>query len=526
MSARRTDMHRLQELIRLHRLGQGQRAIARQLGMGRDTIRSYMEHFIDGGLLEGDPDDLPDASVLQALVTETDPPPAPPPRARSSVDRWTSKIAELHAEGSGPTAIHTHLRLHADEYDGHLSSVKRLCLRLSREAGPKESDVAIRVETTPGEIGQVDFGYAGMRFDPVQRVLRRCWVFVMTLAFSRDIFCALVFDQKIETWLALHVRAFEYFGGVPRITVPDNLKAAVIRASFGIDGDAVLNRSYRELARYYGFRIDPTPPLDPKKKGKVESSVKYVKRNFLSTWDTVDLEEDQRQLTRWVQEIARERIHGTTGRRPRELFEQVERDALLPLPGKRWELSVWKRVKVHRDCHVQIDGAFYSVPWKLIGQELWALCRPHSVMLQLQSEQHVHTHGRAERGQRRTVDGHLPEHRRDLRHRSSSYWLERARYMGEEVERLAQAIFDADDVLHQLRRVQAVVTHLETYPRERARNAARRALHFGCLDYRGIKSILRKGLDLEPLPEETTARDWARGSRFARQPTFFSSGQE
>lgn len=525
MSARRTDMHRIQELIRLSRLGQGQRAIARQLCMGRDTVRGYLALLAQADLLQGSPDDLPDPSLLQQIVTELVPPTPPTPRTGSSVDRWADKITELHAKGCGPTAIHDHLRLHVDEYDGHLSSVKRICQRLTREAGPQESDVVIRVETTPGEIAQVDFGYAGMRFDPVQRILRKVWVFVMTLGFSRAIFCQLVFDQKIQTWLSVHVAAFEFFGGVPRIIVPDNLKAAVIRASFGVDGDPVLNRSYRELARHYGFRIDPTPARSPEKKGKVESSVKYVKRSFLATWDTVDIVEDQRQLTRWVSEIAGVRNHGTTGRKPRDLFEEVERHALLPLPGTRWEPVLWKKVKVHRDCHVQIEGAFYSTPWRLIGKELWARCLPHSIAL-YQEEQHVHTHGRGTRGQRRTVDDHLPEHRRDLRHRSSSYWLERAQFLGVAVEELAQAIFDADDVLHQLRRVQAVVTHLEGFPPERARNAARRALHYGCLDYRGIKNILQKALDLEPLPPETTAREWARESRYARQPTLFPNGQE
>lgn len=198
MSARRTDMHRLQELIRLHRLGQGQRAIARQLGMGRDTIRYYKELLARDGLLDGDPTDLPDAASLQALLVEIEPAPLPVPQTLSSVHPWAERIAALHAKGCGPTAIHDHLRLHHDDYEGHLSSVKRMCLRLTRAAGPKESDVVIRVETTPGEIAQVDFGYAGMRFDPVQRVLRRCWVFVMTLGFSRDIFCASAGLTRLE----------------------------------------------------------------------------------------------------------------------------------------------------------------------------------------------------------------------------------------------------------------------------------------------------------------------------------------
>ena len=91
-----------------------------------------------------------------------------------------------------------------------------MCRRLKAEAGPTEEDVAIPVETVPGEVAQVDFGYAGLRYDPDRGVLRKCWVFVMTLGFSRDIFCDLVFDQKIATWLNLHVRAFEYFASGPR----------------------------------------------------------------------------------------------------------------------------------------------------------------------------------------------------------------------------------------------------------------------------------------------------------------------
>lgn len=523
MSARRTDMHRIQEVIRLHRLGRGQRAIARQLRMGRDTVRSYHEKLEEAGLLDGAADDLPGIETLQKVITEQLPAPAAPPR--SSVERWKPKISKLREAECGPKAIHDYLRLHEPDYDGHLSAVKRMCRRLDREAGPKETDVAIRVETVPGEIAQVDFGYAGMRYDPERGVLRKCWVFVMTLGFSREMFCELVFDQKIGTWLDLHVRAFEHFGGIPKVIVPDNLKAAVIRAAFGVDGDPTLNRSYRELARYYGFQIDPTPARAPEKKGKVESSVKYVRRNFLRTWETVDIEEDRRQLQRWVREIAGQRIHGTTGRRPRELFEEAEVAALSPLPKARWEPVLWKEVKLHRDSHVQVDGAFYSAPWKLLGAKLWARCTPHSIAL-WHDDKLVHTHGRVARGQRRTVDEHLPEHRRDLRHRSRSYWIERAQILGSEVERLATAIFDSDDVLLQLRRVQSVVRHLENFPRERARRAAARALHFGCIDYRSIKNILRRGLDLEPLPEESRPREWAQGSRYARQPTLFSSARE
>lgn len=516
MGARRTDMHRLQEMLRLHRLGRGSRDIARQLKMGRDTIRQWLRTLAAAGMLEGPAEELPELDTLRAIVEEHAPTELPPQQS-SSVESWKSVVVRLRAKSAGATAIHDWLRLNEPEFDGSLSAIKRLVQRLDRAAGPRPEDVAIPVETVAGEVAQVDFGYVGVRYDAERGVLRKSWLFVMTLGFSRHMFTQIVFDQKIETWVRLHVEAFEYFGGVPRVIVPDNLKAAVLRAAFGIDGDPVLNRTYCELARHYGFQIDPTPPRAPEKKGKVERGVRYVKGNFFATHESVDIDEDRRALRRWTLEIAGQRRHGTTGRVPLVHFVEEEREMLLPLPGTRWELVSWKKARLHRDSHVQIDGAFYSAPWTFLGQDLWVRCTAHSIAIH-HDDRHLHTHSRVLRGKRSTVETHLPEHRRDLRHRSREHWIARARAIGEEVEVLAAAIFDSDDVLYQLRRVQAVVTHLATFPRERACAAAKRALHFGCLDYRDIKNILRKGLDLEPLTEES-GRKWSQRSLFARNPT-------
>jgi transposase len=508
-------MHRFQELLRLHRLGRRSRDIARQLKMGRDTIRHHLQLFSTSGVLEGSAGELPELDALRAIVSEHAPS-KPSSQQCSSVDRWQPAIERLRAKGAGATAIHDWLRLHEPEFEGSLSSIKRLVRRLERDAGPKPQDVAIPVETRPGEVAQVDFGYVGLRYDPERGVLRKSWLFVMTLGHSRHMFCQIVFDQRIETWVRLHVEAFEYFGGVPRVIVPDNLKAAVVRAAFGIDGEPVLNRTYCELARHYGFQIDPAPPRQPEKKGMVERGVGYVKRNFCATHESVDIDVDRAELARWTLAIAGGRRHGTTGRKPLEHFEEDERAALEPLPRARLELVVWKKARLHRDSHVQIDGAFYSAPWKLLGQDLWVRCAAHSIAIH-HEDRHLYTHPRVPRGERSTIDSHLPEHRRDYRHRSREHWISKARAIGEEVEHLAAAIFDSDEVFYQLRKVQAVVTHLETFPRERARAAARRALFFGCLKYGAIKTILRNGLDLVPLPEEK-GRAWSQGSLFARRP--------
>jgi transposase len=274
-------MHRLQELIRLHRQGEGSRRIARQLRMGRDTIRHYLRALKAAGLLDGEPDELPELEALRgALAAQM--PPRPPALHVSTLEGWREVIEGMHRRGAGPRAIFDRLRLEHPDFPGSLSAVKRLCARLTRERGVLAEDVVIPVETEPGALAQVDFTFVGKLYDPDQGVLRKCWLFLMTLGHSRHMHCQLAFDQKVATWVRLHVEAFESFGGVPRVIVPDNLKAAVIRAAFAADDDPAIQRTYRELARHYGFRIDPAPPRSPEKKGKVESNAKYVKGNFLA----------------------------------------------------------------------------------------------------------------------------------------------------------------------------------------------------------------------------------------------------
>ena len=119
-------MHRLQEVIRLHRMGRSGREVARQLGMGRETTRIYLTAFSKAGLLDGDAEQLPEVEPLRAAVKEHIPS-RDAPKRRSTVERWQSKIETLRDKGAGPTAIHDHLRLHSPDYTGHLSSVKRMC---------------------------------------------------------------------------------------------------------------------------------------------------------------------------------------------------------------------------------------------------------------------------------------------------------------------------------------------------------------------------------------------------------------
>ena len=506
-------MHRLEELVRLHRMGTGAREVARLLGMGPNTQREYREALEKGGLLTGDVEAIPTVEELKKAVL-THRPLLLPAQQQSSVGAWQPLVEEWTKKGVRPRAIFDRLRLEQPEFCGSYAAIKRLVRAMKRARGVDAKDVAIPVETEAGKVAQVDFGYVGKLFDPATKTLRKAWCFVMVLGHSRQMVVRVVFNQRTETWLTLHAEAFAELGGVPETVVPDNLKAAVIRAAFALDGTTELNRSYRELARHYGFKVDPTPPFDAPKKGKVEAGVKYVKGNFFAGRDGSDVSVLQTELQRWNVEIASTRTHGTTGKRPIDVFREQESKALMPLPERAYELVVWKKARLHRDAHVQFDERLYSAPWRLIGQDVWVRATK-SVIVIYADDERVATHDRRGGHYRSTIDAHLPDHRADLRHRSRSYWEERAAKMGTDVADFVRVMFDADEVLSQLRAVQAVVTHLETFPAARACAACHRAAHFGSYGYVALKNILKRALDLEPLPATEEAAQPAAG-RFAR----------
>ena len=497
MSQKRTEMDQLQELVRLHRMGTGCREVARLLGISPNTERQYREILAAEGLLAGAVEALPELAELKVAVAKhlgekrT-------PQQTSSVERWRETVQAMMGKDATPKAIYDCLRLEHQEFAGSLSAIKRLYVRLRGEQPVEATDIALPVVSGPGEIAQVDFGYVGKLYDPAQGVLRKAWVFVMVLTYSRHLFARVVFDQRVTTWMALHVEAFAHFGGVVETVVPDNLKAAVVRAAFGFSEEPALNRSYRELARHYGFKIDPTPPYSPEKKGGVESAVKYVKRNFFTPRDFTDIHDANRRLDAWTIEIAGQRLHGTTHQRPLERFE-TEKAHLRPLPPRPFECVQWKQVTVHTDSQIEFERRLYPVPWRLMGKKVWVQAPPKTIAVYWEDTR-VATHQRNKPVPPEVYDQYLPEQRSPLRYRSQSFWTARAERLGDDVVAYVREVFACDDVLSQLRTVQAVVTHLETFPIARAQAACRRAQYYGNYTYPGVRDILRQGLDREPLP--------------------------
>ncbi len=523
MTARSVEMHRLQEFVRLHRLKTSAREVCRLLGMGRTTEWHYRQLLAKAGLLLGDPSDLPAVEIIKAAAKAAAGT-AIAQQEISSVEPWREHIVPMVERGAGPRAIRDCLRLSHPKFTCSESAVKRFVARLRRERGITAADVVIPVETGPGEVAQVDFGYVGKIYDASVGRRRKTWVFVMTLGFSRRQFAHFVHDQRIETWLFCHILAFEHFGGVPAVIVPDNLKAAVVRCAFAVDGDSTLNRSYVELSRYYGFLVDPAPPRSPEKKGKVEAGVKYTKSSFVAPrdLDALGIEGAAKELLRWLHEVADVRIHGTTRERPIDLFLREERSAMKDLPPIRFEIVVWKQAKVHPDSHIVFEKRLYSVPFRLIGQTVEIRAKGSSIAI-FANDERVATHSTIGEGARTTIESHLPEERAPWRHRSHSHWQSRATGLGADVGKLVETIFAGQVGLSKLRVVQSIVTHLEPFPDDRRNAACRRALEFGNHTYQGIKQILLKGLDREPVPSQQQLKFGALDKpRFSRSPSEFA----
>jgi hypothetical protein len=318
----------------------------------------------------------------------------------------------------------------------------------------------------------------------------------MTLSHSRHQFVRFVFDQSTATWLRCHRLAFEAFNGVVSRVTLDNLKAAIAKAALH---DPEVSRSYREFAEHYGFLISPCRPTLARHKGKVESGVRYVKRNFLAGRTFQDIHHANAEVERWVEEVAGVRIHGTTHDRPLARFLDVEQAALLPLPTVPYDMGVWKRAKLHPDCHVVVEYAFYSAPHRLIGQRLWVRATSIEVVIYHDYER-IATHRRVMPGRRSTDPAHYPPHKAAVLLATPIYCREKAGKIGPYVAELVGRLLD-DRPLDRLRGVQAILRLADKYGERRLDRACRRALCYEDLRYVTVKRILVNGLETEPLPD-------------------------
>lgn len=503
----------LHELLRRLRTGETRKAISRALGVSVNTVTAYRRWAEAQGLLAGP---LPELADLEALRRQTYQPDRPGRHPNeSSLEAYRAEVSELLQSGRKPRAIWRLLQKHHPPFTASESAVWRLVRSI--RAGQPPEPVVVRIETAPGEVAQVDFGYVGYLRDPQTGVLRKTWAFVMVLAWSRHMYAELVFDQKLATWLVCHQHAFEFFGGVPQRIVLDNLKTAIIRA-YTMDEDAAVQQSYRECAEHYGFLIDPCLPRRPEHKGKVErGGVGYLQQGFLPLLEgTPTLPEANQQLRAWLITTAGLRVHGTTRAVPLVRFEQTERAALLPLPGSAYAPAIWKACRLHRDGHVTFEQAYYSAPHRFLGQTLWLRAGLQEIRLFTEQFELIATHPRAQHpGQRFTQPDHLPAGKAQALSMTRSSCQAQADAIGPATAQVVAELL-AWRPLDRFRSALRVVRLAETYTSARLEAACALGLAHGDARYVTLKRVLREGRESPPPAATIPPTDEALA--FARSP--------
>ena len=328
-----------------------------------------------------------------------------PGRRGSILDPFRTVVKTLAADDElSATQIHERLtRQHG--WKGHISLVRRFVATLRLE----KADAFLKLTFVPGECAQVDWGYYGRI--TIGKTRRRVSAFVMVLAHSRLMYVELTLSERMDAFLEAHVRALRYFGGSPARMLYDNCKTVVLER---LASARRFHPRLLELADHYGFQVRACPPRRPWHKGRVESGIGYVWKSFRrGRAPVVDLEREGRDLALWRDEVANVRLHATTRRKPRELFEEVERATLRPLPENDADTAlVESSVSVNGSYRIHFDGNLYTVPFQLAhrrGLVLKATTRSVEIFY---GEERVAQHAR---NYDRGADVIDPEHDRGLR---------------------------------------------------------------------------------------------------------------
>ena len=362
----------MKRLYEMHGEGHSARAIARELGLARNTVLKYLRS--------------PDAMR-----------PKPRRPRGSALDLYAQHIDRRWAEGLENCVVLLR-ELRALGYEGAYSTLTEY-LRPRRKGGQPQA--TMRFETAPGEQAQVDWGSLGYVGPDGKK--HRVWAFVMTMGWSRACYVELVRKADTATFIQCHVNAFEYLGGVPRRCLYDNAKVVTL----GKDGEGQVAWNLRMLdfALRVGFDIRLCQPYRAQTKGKVESGVKYVRRNMWPSLRFTDDADLNRQGLEWCDVVANARVHGTTYRVPWEMLAE-ERPHLGRLPD-RAALSPYLREDrtVSRDGFVSWEGSRYGVHWKWVGRVVQVGQRQGTVEVWAGDER-IAVHPRAQKpGQRFILPG-------------------------------------------------------------------------------------------------------------------------
>jgi transposase len=466
------------------------RRISRELGVDRETVARYDRLRLGrskpaivapgSGDAEGPDAAIPTAGSLLENLAFIEASGRSPGRP-SHCDPFNDLIKEKLDSGLSAQRVWQDLRSEHG-FTGSYSSVKRFVRRL----GATTPLPFRRMECEPGHEAQVDFGTGAWVIEDGTR--RRPHILRITLSHSRKSYSEPIWRQTTENFIRSLENAFRAFGGVPKTLVIDNLKAAVTNADW-FDPD--INPKVVEFARHYGTVILPTKPYTPRHKGKIEGGVKYVKNNALKGRVFSSLSEQRQFLFTWEKDVADTRIHGTTKKQVRRIFEEVERHALQPLPPEPFPFYHEGRRKVHRDGHVEVAKGYYSVPPEYLGREVWVRWDSRLVRVFNGQFEQIALHPRVAPGRFNTSSAHLADRKISAVERGAEYLLRKTVIIGTEASLWAKAMLDARGI-EGVRVLQGFLCLAKKYPARAINQASKTALAAGMFRLRPLRELIRR----------------------------------
>lgn len=405
------------------------------------------------------------------------------------LDKNKEKIVEFLEQGLSGVRV-------AEELKALGSPVSYAAVKKYIAAIKCREDISIRFHTKPGEEAQVDFGYVGLTPDNFGKK-RKTWVFNMRLSYSRYDYYEKVYDQKVETFIQCHINAFRFYNGCPEYIKIDNLKAAILEANFY---EPTYQRLYKQFAGYHGVKIIPCRVREPQEKGKTESGIKYVKNNFFKGRKFVNGDDVDRQLYNWVVGTCNIRIHGTTRKIPKEVFDTEEKLKLINLPEQEFRIpKVGDRI-VYNDCHVYFDYSYYSVPFEYVGKTVEIESDNKLVKILYNGKQIALHEKAANKGEFKTVDSHYPKFKNYLSTEYQEEYQIKMKQIGADAGRMFLALVASYPNCWN-RPTQGILSLTKFFPKEIVNLACRRALAFNVIEYSTIRNICNNGSYKLPMAE-------------------------
>jgi transposase len=478
--ANQLKMAMVQALLALHAKGWSQRRIARELGIHRETVARHIR-------LAGSKPAIPLTGSEAVFEAKPAIPLTGSAGRFSQCEPFREVIqAKLDQDLSAQRIYQDLVSEHS--FIGSYSSVQRFVRRLT----PERTLPFRRMECGPGVEAQVDFG-SGAPLLLADGRRRRPHVFRIVLSHSRKGYSEVVERQTTEVFLRCVENAFWHFGGVPQTLVIDNLKAAVTQADWF---DPELNPKMQAFAAHYGVAILPTKPRTPRHKGKIEHGVGYVKKNALKGRIFASLAEQNLHLRDWEQTVADTRIHGTTRRQVAKVFAEVERSALQPLPSERFPSFHEAQRLVHRDGHVEVDKAYYSVPPEYLGHPVWVRWDARMVRIFNQRMEAIAVHARHSSGRFSTQRQHLVAEKISGVERGATWLLAKASRIGPHTARWAAAMLQHRGI-EGVRVLLGLVSLTKRYPAATLETACAAATRHDAYRLRTIRQLLKR----QPAPQ-------------------------